>query len=334
MLVGQGIAGVGLLAVAALSNQLPGIVPAAGFHFIIHRIQEISPSNPPETAPSTLSASTNTSRTERPGTTTGTIVMQNCSPPGPKRLSWGRTTSQRASSRPGSSSTFSATSDGSAGGQQESSPCRDQQQEPQHQHSPPVEGQQVERSITCVEPAAHDTTHGSLASDVTQQSCKAILREVLSAVLEDSGPAALDHFQLTLPVRGDTGRIRQPLLHIHMSGRLCDPLHGLLPGSLCTQTVLAVLQHKLSELSEAPSSSHSKAAAAAAKQQVAAAQKEAETKAAKALQDAAEQVRAQHMVGACGWMPHPGPCSLSLGIVCWCCLPCRLPQQAPSTDRW
>lgn len=45
-------------------------------------------------------------------------------------------------------------------------------------------------------------------------------------MLRDSGPAALDHFQLTLPVRGDTGRIRQPSLNIQTSGPLYDPLLG------------------------------------------------------------------------------------------------------------
>lgn len=156
----------------------------------------------------------------------------------------------------------------------------------------------------CRASCAQWDTRLTCSSVAQQQSCKAILREVLSVVLGDSGPAALDHFQLTLPVRGDTGRIRQPLLHDHTPAPLGDPL---LPGCLCAQTVLAVLQHKLSELSEAASSSHSKAAAAATKQQVAAAQKEAETKVAKALQDAAEQVRTQQMAGACNWMPHLGP---------------------------
>jgi hypothetical protein len=90
-----------------------------------------------------------------PEHTIPSIIMQSGnSPPhqGPKRLSWGRTTSQRASqSPPGSSSTFS--SDGTASRQQESSPCRDQQQqqEPQHQqHSPPGGEQQVKRGLNSV----------------------------------------------------------------------------------------------------------------------------------------------------------------------------------------
>lgn len=56
------------------------------------------------------------------------------------------------------------------------------------------------------------------------------------------------------------------------------------------QAVLAVLQHKLAEAASSGHSKASAAAAAAAKQQALAAQKEAEGKAAKQLQDAAEQV--------------------------------------------
>jgi hypothetical protein len=56
------------------------------------------------------------------------------------------------------------------------------------------------------------------------------------------------------------------------------------------QAVLAVLQHKLAEAASSGHSKVSAAAATAAKQQALVAQKEAEGKAAKQLQDAADQV--------------------------------------------
>jgi hypothetical protein len=57
------------------------------------------------------------------------------------------------------------------------------------------------------------------------------------------------------------------------------------------QAVLAVVQHKLTEAANAGHSKATAGAAAAVKQQVAAAQKEAEAKASKQLQDITDQVR-------------------------------------------
>lgn len=75
----------------------------------------------------------------------------------------------------------------------------------------------------------------------------------------------------------------------------------LLPHNwLCVrvQAVLAVLQHKLTEAANTSASRANASAAAAVKQQLCIAQKEAEAKANKQLQEAAEQVGGQHATTA------------------------------------
>lgn len=102
----------------------------------------------------------------------------NSPPPAPRRLSWGRSNSsvrQQQTSRPATSSS----SPGST------------QLHTRHElskHDSGIESQQIRDQ----QPAAD--------SSVGQQACRAMLREVLAAVLGESGAQQLDHYQLTLPV--------------------------------------------------------------------------------------------------------------------------------------